>query len=72
MTLAEKLSQMVYPDKDGIDGICTTWLQRNAYVKGYKDARAEMRKKLFRMSLSSNAMDYVRGVGELLNEIDAN
>ena len=38
MNKAEELATQQYPDKEGTEGICTTWLQRNAYKKGYEQA----------------------------------
>ena len=41
----------------------------NAFKHGAQWQREEIYKKLFRISMSSNSMDYVRGVGELMDEL---
>ena len=45
------------------------WLTPENALAAVELAREEIYKKLFRMSMSSNAMDYVKGVGELMDEL---
>ena len=45
------------------------WLTPENALAAVELAREEIYKKLFRISLSSNAMDYVKGVGELMDEL---
>ena len=45
------------------------WLTPENALAAVELAREKIYKKLFRISLSSNAMDYVRGVGELMEEL---
>ena len=45
MSRAEELARQQYPDKEGTEGICTTWLQRNAYKKGYQQAEKDFMEK---------------------------
>lgn len=45
------------------------WLTPENALAAVELAREEIYKKLFRISLSSNPMDYVRGVGELMDEL---
>ena len=45
------------------------WLTPENALAAVELAREEIYKKLFRISMSSNTMDYVRGVGELMEEL---
>ena len=45
------------------------WLTPENALAAVRLAREEIYKKLFRISMSSNPMDYVKGVGELMNEL---
>ena len=45
------------------------WLTPENALAAVELAREEIYKKLFRISMSSNPMDYVKGVGELMNEL---
>jgi hypothetical protein len=45
------------------------WLTPENALAAVELAREEIYKKLFRISMSSNAMDYVKGVGELMDEL---
>ena len=45
------------------------WLTPENALAAVELAREEIYNKLFRISLSSNAMDYVKGVGELMDEL---
>ena len=45
------------------------WLTPENALAAVELAREEIYKKLFRISMSSNTMDYVRGVGELMDEL---
>lgn len=45
------------------------WLTPENALAAVELARKEIYKKLFRISLSSNAMDYVKGVGKLMDEL---
>lgn len=45
------------------------WLTSENALAAVELAREEIYKKLFRISMSSNAMDYVKGVGELMDEL---
>ena len=45
------------------------WLTPENALAAVELAREEIYKKLFSISLSSNSMDYVKGVGELMEEL---
>ena len=45
------------------------WLPVEDALAAVELAREEIYKKLFRISMSSNSMDYVKGVGELMDEL---
>ena len=46
------------------------WLTPENALAAVELAREEIYKKLFRISMSSNPMDYVKGVGELMDELN--
>ena len=45
------------------------WLTPENALAAVELAREEIYKKLLRISMSSNSMDYVKGVGELMDEL---
>lgn len=63
----EKLK--IFPSEMPSSWQMTSIIAEHFYKMGYEQAREEIYKELFRMSLSSNAMDYVRGVGELIDKL---